>query len=218
MTISSRSTRSYSSKSMQKMSDKYCLGFYFWCKSLSNHDSFALFGSSPHYRVNLVWSVSKQPCPHATRNAIRHPANWLAQANHHEGRCGVSVLLMKWKWPKIMLDPIKMFEHSRFKSTMNKSHPKVIALVKTMDTLWGCNKFCTSTMTIKLPPQEDYQFTPAAISGHQLMIVAVFPPPGPSGSIDALATIFLFDLMGKTSEDGKRFSTKASFEENIKLD
>ena len=31
MTISSGSTRSYSSKSTQKKSDKYRLGFYFWC-------------------------------------------------------------------------------------------------------------------------------------------------------------------------------------------
>jgi hypothetical protein len=132
---------------------------------------------------------------------------------------GVSVLHIKWKWPTIMLDPIRMFGHSRFNGHLGTSHPKVVALVKTSDIIRGSNEFCTSTMRIKLPPREDYQFTPALISGHKSMTMAVFPPPDPYGSISLHATIYLlFDLMGKNSEDGKKFSTKASFEDDTKLD
>jgi hypothetical protein len=68
---------------------------------------------------------------------------------------GVSVLHVKQKWPTIMLDLARMFGHSRFNGQLGMSHPKVIALVKTMDNIWGSNKFCTSNMTIKLPPRED---------------------------------------------------------------
>jgi hypothetical protein len=119
----------------------------------------------------------------------------------------------------IMLDPIRMFGHSRFNGHLGTSHPKVIALVKTSDIIQGSNEFCTLTMTIKLPPQEDYQFTPTPISGHKSMTLAVLPPPDSYGSISPHATIFLlFDLMGKNSEDGKKFSTKASFEDDTELD
>ncbi len=75
-------------------------------------------------------------------------------------------------------------------------------------------------MTIKLPSQEDYQFTLLNISCHNLTNLIVFPPLDVrTGFIDPHATIFLlFDLMGKNSEDGKKYSTKASFEDDTKLD
>ena len=97
---------------------------------------------------------------------------------------GESVLHVKWKWPAIMLDLTRMFGHSRF-------NPKVIALVKTTDNIWGSNESCTSNMTIKLPPREDHQFTPTPISGHKSMTIAVFPPPAPNHSISSHATMFL---------------------------
>jgi hypothetical protein len=118
-----------------------------------------------------------------------------------------------------MLDLTRMFGHSRFNGQLRSSHPKVIALVKTMDNIWGSNESCTSNMTIKLPPREDYQFTPTPISGHKSITIAVFPPPGPNGPTSPHATIFLlFDLMVKNSDNGKKFSTKASFEDDTKLD
>ncbi len=97
---------------------------------------------------------------------------------------GVSVLHVKWKWPAIMLDLTRMFGHSRF-------NPKVIALVKTTDNIWGSNESCTSNMMIKLPPGEDYQFTPMPSSGHEPISIAVFPPPAPNGPISPDVTIFL---------------------------
>ncbi len=100
------------------------------------------------------------------------------------------------------------------------SHPKVVALVRTMDHVCGSNEFCTSSMTIKLPSQEDYQFTPPNISCNDSTNLIVFPPPDVrTGFIDPHATIFLlFDLMGKNSEDAKKYSMKASFEDDTKLD
>ncbi len=70
---------------------------------------------------------------------------------------GVSVLHIKWKWPAIILDPIRMFWPSRFNGPLGVGHSKVVTLVKTMDFVWGSNKFCTLTMTSKLPSQEDYK-------------------------------------------------------------
>ena len=89
-----------------------------------------------------------------------------------------------------------------------------------MDHVRGSNEFCTSSMTIKLPSQEDYQVTPPNISRHNLTNLIVFPPPDVrTGFIDPHATIFLlFDLMGKNLEDGKKYSTKASFEDDTELD
>jgi len=133
---------------------------------------------------------------------------------------GVSVLHIKWKWPTIILDPSRMFGHSRFQGHLGVSHPKVVALVQTTDHVRGSNEFCTSSMKIKLPSQEDYQFTPPNISRHDSTNLIVFPPPDErTGFIDPHATIFLlFDLMGKNSEDGKKYSTKASFEDDTELD
>jgi hypothetical protein len=81
---------------------------------------------------------------------------------------GVMVLHIKWKWPTIILDPSRMFGHSRFQGYLGVSHPKVVASVRTTDHVHGSNEFCTSSMTIKLPSQEDYQFTPPNISRHDL--------------------------------------------------
>jgi hypothetical protein len=53
---------------------------------------------------------------------------------------GVSVLLVKWKWQTIMLDPTRIFGHSRFNGQLGTSHPKVIALVKMTDNSWGSNE------------------------------------------------------------------------------
>jgi hypothetical protein len=132
---------------------------------------------------------------------------------------GLSVLQMKWKWPTVILDPSRMFGHSRFRGHLGVSHPKVVALVQTTDNVWGSNKICTSSMTIKLPSQEDYQFTPPNISRHDSTTLIVFPPPNEMGLIDPHATIFLlFDLMGKNLEDGKKYSMKASFKDNTELD
>ncbi len=51
------------------------------------------------------------------------------------------------------------------------------------------------------------------------MTLIVFPPPNETGLIDPHVTIFLlFDLMGKNLEDGKNYSTKASFEDDTELD
>jgi hypothetical protein len=124
---------------------------------------------------------------------------------------GVSVLHMKWKWPTIILDPSRMFGHSRFQGHLGVSHPKVVALVQTTDNVRGSNKICTLSMTIKLPSQEDSQFTPPNISRHDLTTLIVFPPPNETGLIDPHATIFLlFDLMGKNLEDGKKARRQAS--------
>ena len=133
---------------------------------------------------------------------------------------GVSVLHIKWKWPTIILDPSRLFGHSRFQGHLGVSHPKVVALVQTTDHVRGSNEFCTSSMKIKLPSQEDYQFTPPNISRHDSTNLIVFPHPDErTGFIDPHATIFLlFDLMGKNSEDGKKYSTKASFEDDTELD
>ncbi len=81
-------------------------------------------------------------------------------------------------------------------------------------------KNCTLSMTIKLPSQEDYQFTPPNISRHDSTNLIVFLPPDVrTGFIDPHVTIFLlFDLMGKNWEDGKKYSTKASFEDGTELD
>jgi hypothetical protein len=74
-------------------------------------------------------------------------------------------------------------------------------------------------MMIKLPSGEDYQFTPMPISGHESITIAIFPPPAPNGPISPHATIFLlFDLMVKNSDNGKKFSAKASFEDDTKMD
>jgi hypothetical protein len=101
---------------------------------------------------------------------------------------GVSVLHVKWKWPATMLDPTRMFGHSHFNGQLRMSHPKVIALVK--NNIWGSHESRTSNMTIKLPPGEDYQFTPTLISGHELMTLAVLPPPAPNGSIFLMQPFF----------------------------
>jgi hypothetical protein len=133
---------------------------------------------------------------------------------------GVSVLHIKWKRPTIILDPSRMFGHSRFQGYLGVSHPKVVTLVWTTDHVCGSNKFCTSSMPIKLPSQEDYQFTPPNNSHHNSTNLIVFPPPDVrTGFIDLHATIFLlFDLMGKNSENGKKYSTKVSFKDDTELD
>jgi hypothetical protein len=46
-----------------------------------------------------------------------------------------SHLSVKWNWPKILLDPVKMFEHSRFHDTIKSNHPKVIAFVREADKI-----------------------------------------------------------------------------------
>ncbi len=57
------------------------------------------------------------------------------------------------------------------------------------------------------------------ISGHESMTTAVFPPLAPNGSIAPPETIFLlFDLMVTNSNNGKKFSSKASFEDDSDLD
>jgi hypothetical protein len=44
---------------------------------------------------------------------------------------GVLVLHIKWKWLTIILDPTRMFGHSRFQGHLCVSHPKVVVLVRT---------------------------------------------------------------------------------------
>jgi hypothetical protein len=108
---------------------------------------------------------------------------------------GVSILHTKWKWPTIMLDPSRMFGHSRFQGHLGVSHPKVVALVWTTDHVCGSKEFYTSSMTIKLPSQEDYQFTPPNISRHDSTNLIVFPPLDETGFIDPHVTIFLPSLI-----------------------
>ncbi len=97
---------------------------------------------------------------------------------------------------------------------------KYLSLVQTTDHVRGSNKFCTSSMTIKLPSQEDYQFTPQNISCHDSTNLILSPPSDVrTGFIYPHATIFfLFDLTGKNLEDGKKYSTKASFKDDTELD
>ncbi len=52
---------------------------------------------------------------------------------------GISVLNVKWKWPMIMLDPIRMFEHSRFNGQLVVNHPKVIDLIETTNNILRSN-------------------------------------------------------------------------------
>lgn len=46
-----------------------------------------------------------------------------------------SHLSVFWHWPQIMLDPVKMFAHSRFHGTIQANHPKVIAFVGETDKI-----------------------------------------------------------------------------------
>ena len=124
-----------------------------------------------------------------------------------------SHLILKWNWPQIMLDPVKMFGHSRFHETIKSNHPKVIAFVREADKIWvAANKVAgndgrpTSQMIIKLPPGE-YQSTPEEISGHPSINLFSHSFDNTGGTH---TTIFcLFDLMLKKSDDGTSFSTKA---------
>ena len=124
-----------------------------------------------------------------------------------------------WEWPQIMLDPTKVFSHSRFKRTIQASHPKVIAFVGETDKIRAAadkiaDGLCTSKMIVKLPPGE-YQYTPVDISGHPS--VNLFSSESNTGG--TFTTIFcLFDLMVKVSDDGKRFSTKASLVDDDECD
>ena len=69
-------------------------------------------------------------------------------------------------------------------------------------------------MIVKLPTGE-YQFTPVDISGHPS--VNLFSSESNTGG--TFTTIFcLFDLMVKVSDDGKRFSTKASLVDDDECD
>jgi hypothetical protein len=83
-----------------------------------------------------------------------------------------SHLSVKWNWPQILLDPVKMFEHSRFHDTIKSNHLKVIAFVREADKIRaaadkvaGNDGHPTSQMVIELPLGE-YQYTPEEISGH----------------------------------------------------
>jgi hypothetical protein len=124
-----------------------------------------------------------------------------------------SHLSLNWNWPQIMLDPVKMFGHSRFHETIKSNHPKVIAFVREADKIWvAANKVAgndgrpTSQMIIKLPPGE-YQYTPEEISGHPS--INLF-----SHSFDNIVSVnpsifCLFDLMLKKPDNGTSFSTMA---------
>ncbi len=81
-------------------------------------------------------------------------------------------LSVVWQWPQIMLDPIKVFVHLRFKGTIQASHRKVIAFVGETDKIWAAaSKIAendgrtTLKMVVKLSPGQ-YQYTLEEISGH----------------------------------------------------
>jgi len=124
-----------------------------------------------------------------------------------------SHLSVLWHWPHIMLDPVKMFAHSRFHGTIQANNPKVIAFVgetdkirAAADKVAGNDGRPTSQMIIKLPPGE-YQYTPEEISGHPSVNLFSHSTDNTGGTH---TTIFcLFDLMLKKSDDGTSFSTKA---------
>jgi hypothetical protein len=124
-----------------------------------------------------------------------------------------SHLSVLWHWPQIMLDPVKMFAHSRFHGTIQANHPKVIAFVGETDKIRaaankvaGNNGRPTSQMIIKFPPGE-YQYIPEKISGHPSVNLFSYSTDN-IGS--AHTTIFcLFDLMLKKLDDESSFSMKA---------
>ncbi len=70
-----------------------------------------------------------------------------------------------WQWPQIMLDPTKVFAHSRFKGMIQASHPQVIAFVTETDKIWAevdkktSDGVCTLEMIVNLPPGAKYQYT-----------------------------------------------------------
>ena len=129
-----------------------------------------------------------------------------------------------WQWPQIMLDPTKVCAHSRFKGTIQVSHPKVIAFVTETDKIRAevdkktSDGVCTLEMIVNLPPGAEYQYTPESISGHP--VVDVFAVAHHTdNTVNTHTIIFcLFDLMVKISDDGKRFSTKANLLDDNECD
>jgi hypothetical protein len=127
-----------------------------------------------------------------------------------------------WQWPQIMLDPTKVFAHSRFKGTIQASHPKVIAFVTETDKIRAevdkktSDGVCTSEMIVNLPPGAEYQYAPEIISGHPA--VNVFAHHTDNTVNTHTTTFCLFDSMVKISDDGKRFSTKANLLDDNKCD
>ena len=121
-----------------------------------------------------------------------------------------------------MLDPTKVFAHSRFKGTIQASHPKVIAFVTETDKIRAevdkktSDGVCTSEMIVNLPPGAEYQYTPESISGHPAVNVFAHHT---DNTVNTHTTIFcLFDLMVKISNDEKRFSTKANLLDDNECD
>jgi hypothetical protein len=128
-----------------------------------------------------------------------------------------------WHWPQIMLDPVKMFAHSRFHGTIQANHPKVIAFVgetdkirAAADKVSGNDGRPNSQMITKLPPGE-YQYT----RGNQwspLHSVNLFSHSFDNTGGTHTTMFCLFDLMLKKSDDGMSFSTKAILVANNECD
>ena len=125
---------------------------------------------------------------------------------------GYDYLSVQWSLPEILLDPAKVFGHSRFGDLIGENHPKRIALTAATDKIRGCDDVCISKTAIKLPPGKEYRFTPCDICGHDAISVI-------SHGTDINPTILcLFDLIEKSSDEGKRFSTKDKLEDDDELD
>ena len=125
---------------------------------------------------------------------------------------GYDYLSVQWSLPEILLDPAKVFAHFRFGDLIGENHPKHIALTAATDKIRGCDDVCISKTVIKLPPGKEYRFTPCDICGHDAISVI-------SHGTELNPTILcLFDLIEKSSDEGKRFSTKDKLEDDDELD
>ena len=125
---------------------------------------------------------------------------------------GYDYLDVQWSLPQILLVPAKVFKHSRFDNLIGDNHPKHIALTATTDKIRGCDDVCISKTAIKLPRGKEYRFTPREICGHDAISII-------SHGSDVNPTILcLFDLIEKSSDEGKRFSTKDKLEDDDELD
>ncbi len=122
-------------------------------------------------------------------------------------------LSLKWNWPQIMLDPVKMFGHSCFHETIKSNHTKVIAFVREADKIRaaadkvaGNNGHPTLQMIIKLPPGE-YQYTSGEIRGHPSINLFLHSFDNIGGVNHSI--FCLFDLMLKKPDNGTSFSVMA---------
>jgi hypothetical protein len=182
-----------------------------------------MLSSSVHARLHVVspWVDEKQNDRVHVLISMPSGTHLLKKAEVVNTDSG-SHLSLNWNWPQIMLDPVKMFGHSRFHETIKSNHPKVIAFVREADKIRaaadkvaGNDGRPTSQMIIKLPPGE-YQYTPEEISGHPS--INLF-----SHSFDNIVgvnpSIFcLFDLMLKKPDNGTSFSTMAVLVDDNKCD